>query len=315
MLIAPYAGGDMAEPLNATFFAFNKRERGGVLFGASVVYILMSGALLVAAFLVLWPALGLNPLNPEPPTTPPDPMKALWILPVAFFGTFIYCVITASFEAACLRWMIRGERPGLFGMTLDEDTWRVYGLYWVWLLCYVVVWIGFLILSALVSMLAPENQIALWIVLSIYGLLIMFGAVSLAPAAAVTVARRQFSFGEASEATDEHFLPLLGAFATLVGLQWVLNTGATLAWVLWALNGDVSVYVASVRDPMSAYAAYNQAVAGAMAVPGGANVYWAMSGVLFLVSTVFLVLLYGVNARVARLALDEGRISAPSPAP
>lgn len=306
-------GDKMAEPLNATFYAFSKRQPGGVLIGACICYVLMIAAFVAVSAAVLVPALGFNFFNPGADATPPNPMAALWIIPLAFFFTFIYFVITASFEAACLRWMIRGERPGLFGMTLDSDTWRVYGLYWIWLLCYFVAWIGYLILNTLISRLLPENQIALLIVLGVYLLAILFGAVSLAPASAVTITLKRLSFGEAAEATDGRFLALLGSFAIVIGVQSVLNNGATLAWLLWALDGDVSAYLASASDLMTAYAAYNQAVAAAMAVPQAAIMYWAMSAVLFMVSIGFLVMLYGVNARVARLALEEGRISATSP--
>ena len=38
----------------------------------------------------------------------------------------------AAYEAACLRWMLRGEAPGLVGFTFDHDMWRVYGVYWCW---------------------------------------------------------------------------------------------------------------------------------------------------------------------------------------
>lgn len=303
----------LAGQLNATFYAFSKRQPGGVLLGASICYTLMIVALSAATFALFVPAMGLNIFDPSVAAAPPNPTAALWMLPAAFTFAFAYCVITASFEAACLRWMIRGERPGLFGMTLDEDTWRVYGLYWIWLLCYAVVWIGGLILSALVSRLLPDNQIALFAVLGIYALAIAFGAVSLAPAAAVTIALKRFTFGEATEATDGRFLPLLGAFSILILLQWLLNNGATFAWLLWALDGDISPYLANARDLMTSFTAYNEAVAAAMGAPNAVEVYWAMSAALLVSSTMFLVLLYGVNARVARVALEQGQIStAPS---
>jgi hypothetical protein len=39
---------------------------------------------------------------------------------------FAFFVLTAAFEAACLRWLIRGESGGGFlGLQLGADTWRV----------------------------------------------------------------------------------------------------------------------------------------------------------------------------------------------
>ena len=38
----------MAEPLNATFFTFHKREKGGVLLGASVAFGVLMALLFIA---------------------------------------------------------------------------------------------------------------------------------------------------------------------------------------------------------------------------------------------------------------------------
>lgn len=301
----------MSEPLNATFFALQRRERGGVLLGALVCYVLMSAALLSALLALLFPAFGFDFSNlGATPSTPPNPTTALWIVPVAFVGAFIYCVVTASFEAACLRWMIRGERPGLFGMTLDEDTWRVYAIYWIWLLCYVVAWIGFFILNGLLSRLFSDNQIVIWVGWAIYGLLILLAAAALAPASAVSIAERRLAFGDAVQATEDHFGSLLGSYAVLFGVQWLLSSGWPVFWMLWALRGDVAQYFESASDPMSAFTAYNSAMAAAMSAPGAMQVYWIVSAATFVVSFAFIVLVYGVNARVARLAMAEGRIGA-----
>ncbi|MBK6703267.1 MAG: hypothetical protein IPG56_05450 [Caulobacteraceae bacterium] len=301
----------MSEPLKATLFALQKRERGGVLLGAFVCFVLMSAVLLGGLLALMLPAFGFDFGNlGATAQTPPNPTTALWIVPVALVWTFAYCVLTASFEAACLRWMIRGERPGLFGMTLDEDTWRVYGIYWIWLLCYAVAWIGFFILNGLLSRLFSDNQIVIWVGWAIYGLLILVAAAALAPASAVSIAERRLVFGDAAQATEDHFGSLLGSYALLFGVQWLLNSGWPVVWMLWALRGDVAQYFESASDPMSAYTAYNSAMAGAMNSPGAMQVYWIISAATLVVSLVFMVLIYGVNARVARLALAEGRIGA-----
>ncbi len=305
----------MAEPLRATFFALQRRERGGVLIGATLCYLLFAAALTAAFILPLFGMMGLDlqdafsGATPET-STPPDPMKALWIVPFGMVAAFAFCVLAASFEAACLRWMIRGERPGLFGMTLDADTWRVYGIYWIWLLFYAVAWIGFLILSALIGRLLPENQIALWAVLAIYVCLVALGAVALAPAAAVTVAEKRFAFAEAAQATEDHFSSLLGSFAVLIGGQWVMNYGLGAVWLAWALEGELVERFAGVSDYMSFNIKYSEAVASGLSKPGAAQIYWAITAVSFFASFVISVLIYGVNARVALLAKQEGRIGA-----
>jgi hypothetical protein len=307
----------MAEPLRATFFALEKRERGGVLIGAMVCYLLCAAALTAALIVPLLAVMGLDLQDAftgaaSQTSTPPDPMKALWIVPLSFVVAFAFCVLAASFEAACLRWMIRGEKPGLFGLTLDADTWRVYGIYWIWLLFYVVAWIGFLILSALVGRLFPENQIALWVVLALYACLIALGAVALAPAAAVTVAERRFAFSDAVQASEDHFSSLLGSFAVLIGGQWVMNYGLIAAWLVWTLGGELFERFAGVSDYVSFNVAYGEAVVSGMSEPGAAQVYWVITAASFVASFVVSVLIYGVNARVALLAKQEGRIGAAS---
>lgn len=304
--------------LNATFFALERRDHA-VLLPAMLCYVLLAAVLAAIVIVPLFAALGIDFQTlrtgawTEAPT-PPDPMKVLWILPVGFLALFVFYVLSASYEAACLRWMIRGERPGLFGLTLDDDTWRVYGVYWVWLLCGVVAWIGFAILSALLGRLFPENQIVLWVGLGVYVALMGIGAVSLAPAAAVTIAERRFAFFDAFHATEDRFPPLLGSYALLFGGQWLLSYALSAGWVVWALGGRALDRFADVSDGQSFALAYNATIAAAMATPGSSIVYWATSAVSFIVSGLIVVLIYGVNARVARLALEEGKIQQTAPA-
>ena len=304
----------MSEPLRATFFALQKREHG-ILLGATLCYLLIVAALTATFVIPFFAVMGidlqaaLSGATAQPPA-PPNPMAALWILPLGLVAAFIFCVAAASFEAACLRWMIRGEKPGLFGLRLDADTWRVYGIYWVWFFCYLVALIGFVILSALLSRLLPENSFAWWIGIALYACAIGLAVVALAPAAAVSVAERRFAFGDAFQATENHYGSLLGSFALLVGLQWGVNYGLTAAWLVWALEGDVLRYFGGARDYLSFNVAYAQAVAAAMNAPHAAYAYWAITALSFVASFAISVLLYGVNARVARLALQEGTISA-----
>lgn len=303
----------MSEPLRATFFAFQKRERG-ILVGATASYVLLMAALTALFMVPFFAAMGLNLLavlgGAGPAATPPNPTAALWAAPLGLAAAFVFCVVTAMFEAACLRWMIRGEKPGLFGLTLDADTWRIYGVYWVWLFCNLVALVGFVILSALLNRLLPDNAIAWWVGVGLYGCAIGLAFVSLAPAAAVSVAERRFAFGDAYQASENHFGALLGSFALLVGLQWGLNYGLTAGWLLWTLKGDVVGYFSGATDYWSFNVAYAQAVAAAMTAPNATYVYWAITALSFIASFAISILLYGVNARVALLALQEGTIKA-----
>lgn len=305
----------MSEPLRATFFALQRRE-GSALLGATVCYVLMAAALFALVAVPMFGAFGFRfGADASTPPTPPDPMTVLWVLPLGFAVAFFYCVLTASFEAACLRWMIRGERPGLFGMTLDQDTWRVYGIYWIWALCGVVGWIGFLIVNGLTSYFLAENLIARGAVAAVYGMLMLVAAAALAPAAAVSIAERRLVFGEAAQATEAHFGSLLGTYALLFGVQWLVSTAWPAIWMLWKLKGDVAAHFEGATDLTSALMAYNAAMAATVSTPGALSEYWVLSAAMFALQFVFMVLVYGANARVALLALQEGRIGRPAAQP
>ncbi len=58
MLIPSATGDDMAGPLKATFFAFRKRERSGVLLGATIAFVIGLAVLLGAFVALFWSSLG-----------------------------------------------------------------------------------------------------------------------------------------------------------------------------------------------------------------------------------------------------------------
>src|SRR6185503_16172494 len=116
----------MAEPLKATFFTLKHRDRA-VLLPATLVLIVLL-ALIAAAWAALnWGALlriaellqaGASQTKPQM-----DDAAAMNLM----FGMFALMgwsiillfpayLVVAAYEAACLRWMIRGEAPGLFGL-------------------------------------------------------------------------------------------------------------------------------------------------------------------------------------------------------
>ena len=71
----------------------------------------------------------------------------LSIAPAILLLMLVYGVLFASYEAACQRWMVRGERGGFFGLTLGADTWRVWFGYWIWFFLM----IGFSMLTVVVT--------------------------------------------------------------------------------------------------------------------------------------------------------------------
>ena len=115
------------QALNATMFTFRKRDRGGVLTSATIAYIVLF-ILMFAAFAALnwrgvqdymmWVAsIAQNPGGAYDPSSsahlPPASVMALF--PAYFLFLFVYYVLLAAYEAACLKWMIHGEVSGPFG--------------------------------------------------------------------------------------------------------------------------------------------------------------------------------------------------------
>ena len=253
----------MAEPLKATFFTLQKRDKA-VLFPATIVAGAL-GALVIAAFVAVnWGAISRFASLFEMAAQPSDSMSEDAAAQFVFgmFGLFgsallflfpLYLVI-AAYEAACLRWMIRGEAPGLFGVTLDYDTWRVYGVYWCWFLLHMVVGvimsiimvpIMFMMMGDLIAQGPSTDMQSMWafqLKLQSLSLLqyipLVFLGIRLGPAAATSIARREFSFLEAWSVTRGRFWTLLGSFALLwflFGLANVILFGATYG----PLVGDI----------------------------------------------------------------------------
>src|SRR5262245_22585244 len=107
------------------FDAFRDRGRRGVLIGASVAFWFCVFALLAALVFV-----GAGPISdyldwaksilakgPGAALTTPA-LSVFWLIPLALAYVFVWCILFASYEAACLRWLVRGEVGGLFGLTL-----------------------------------------------------------------------------------------------------------------------------------------------------------------------------------------------------
>lgn len=319
------------QPLRATFFAFQKRERGGVLTSASIAFLV--GALVIYAAFVggLFAVTGLNPFEMQAvamqaETDPgalqqqfgsPSVIAGVTLLYLAFI--FVICVWFAAYEAACLRWMIRGEQKGPFGFSLDGDTWRVYGTYWAWLIFCILGFIALMIilgvLGGVLGMLlgqsgATSGAMAGLAVLPFIGILVpIYFATRFAPAAAVSVAEGRFKFFDAWPATKGRFWALFGAFLLLWVLYIIVAIGLTFAWLAYTLGPQASEIFAQSSDPAAMSLAMNQAMMDAMGTPMGLGTYIAVQLLTLTVALVFYVALFGINARAASVALEEGKIT------
>jgi len=313
----------MAEPLHATFFAFRKREPGGVLMGASAAFAVLLILLLIVFGVgnllltgqdpsALMSALNTAETDPEALQSVFTPGSIVGLALSTLVFVFLLCVLAASYEAACLRWMIRGERKGLFGLALDADTWRVYGVYWVWLVFCVIGAILFMIFMAIVgaalgAAFGPDSPVMLALPVLFFAVPII-AAVRLAPAAATCVAEQRFVFFDAWTVSSGRFWALLGAFL-LIWLIYVvfsiaLSVGMFVA--LLGVDGFVTL-VQSASNPTELQLAINQKELEFMS--GAAwPIYWGVQIVSMIAGLLYALTLFGVNARAARAALDEGKI-------
>lgn len=328
----------MAEPLNATFFAFRRRERGGVLTGATLAFLLLMVALYAGFVALFW--VQLQPVmawyfdvvqaaaagdvaNPAA-MAPPAALGTLILGGLAF--VFLFCLLLAAYEAACLRWMIHGETSGFMGLSLGADTWRVYAGYWLWLLLYIAYSIAMMfVLGTLVFGFAASGAGAsdtgavagaavtamLVFYLGHYGLLLYF-AIRLAPAAATSVARRKFAFLDSWKVTQGRFWALFGAFLLIVLISLVFNLvyfGVTFGVALGSSMPDWSAAMNSEAEFMRVYMQTFQNYAQSFFSPATMALMIGLQLIAAAISVLFYLAFFGINARAAQAALAEGKIA------
>jgi hypothetical protein len=336
-MLARHQGDHMAEPLNATFFAFRKRERGGVLLRASIAFIVVALLLYAAFIAVFWAQLGpivswyadMITIAASGQTDPsamqgmtlPEGIGAMALGGIVWL--FFFCVLYAAYEAACLKWMIHGETGGFMGLSLGADTWRIYSTYWLWFALYLGFSIVMAILLAIVMMVIAMTSLggggdptAMFVALPVYyvihyGLMIYFGT-RFAPAAATSIARRKFSFFQAWTVTKGRFWALFGAFFLLFLIYLVWMIAYFAIWVV-AVAGPVAPDLSTVnwsdgQQMYQTYMEFMQAYIRSMLEPRT----WVVLGALQVVSWIAALFLYlavfGINARAAQAALEEGKI-------
>lgn len=322
----------MAEPLNATFFTLKKRDRA-VLAPATFTLVLILAVLIGLFALINWgffSHLGTLVANGfEEPSEQDAGRFVAGMLGVFGFGVLFMVpmyLAFAAYEAACLRWMIRGEAPGLFGLTLDHDTWRIYGIYWCWMVGYMVIGtvvsviaMPFMMMSMADIMADPSPdpmrmlqwQLSVQVPVMVlqYIPMIYFG-VRFAPAAATSIARRRFSLFEAWTVTKGRFWALFGSFFLLGAicvLIYLMVNGAGLAFLLGDVLRAIFADWPQVNDERAEQVVarlFNSQTLGILIA------LYAFSG---LISLGYVLMSYGVNARAALVALEEGKIAEAPP--
>jgi hypothetical protein len=211
--------------------------------------------------------------------------------------------------------MIHGETAGIFGLSLGADTWRVYFGYWLWLIIGIAAYIAIVVLTfgtiGAVVLSGQANPDALGPGVLI-GLLLfcailfawLYVAIRLAPAAAASVARRRFAFFDAWKVTKGRFWAMFGSFALLFLMYFVLCIAGGVA--IGVAVGATALGQMSQTDPQSAQEAMRAMMASPPLIAGFGLLY----GVLIIAAFAFYLAMFGVNARAASLALEEGKIAA-----
>ncbi len=320
------------QPLNATFFAFRKREPGGVLLGATLTYVVILVVVFGVFALLNWQGVAdyihwtMTMTEAAERADPNDPNAVLAsIMPPAsvmslmhayFLFLFASYFLLAMYEAACLRWMIRGEKKGFFGLAFDADSLRVYFTYWLWF----VLWLALYLVLAIVlaglgvgiAMSAASQDagglgasvlIMLLVGLAVIVALIYFG-VRFAPAAATSIARRRFAFFEAWTVTKGRFWALFGSFALLFLMYFV---GIIILWVAISVSFGMGIFsqMQNGGEPETIQDVYAMLASPSVWIPIAVAYALMLVGVF-----AFYVALFGVNARAAAAALEEGKIQA-----
>lgn len=327
----------MAEKLNATFFAFRKREKGGVLLGSSIAFaiaaIVLYAAIIGIGFMlvgggdfVTWygeatAAQARGEVYAEPP---PNPSGVLLMIPVGLVWLFLFFVLFAAYESACVRWMVRGEESGPLRLHFGADMWRVYGTYWAWLIFGLIGWVGFFVFAAISGFVAGSvGEFGPWIMFALmvaYLLAWFYANVRLSPASATSIGVGEFAPLKAWSVSRDRFWALFGSYLLLFVIYVVIvcvATGITLSsyyaqifsgldWTLAQTNPD-----AFMREYEQASLAATQQM---FSNPVSIAIYIGSQVLGFAIALVFYTLWFGVESRAVQAALEEGKIEKAAPA-
>jgi hypothetical protein len=263
----------------------------------------------------------ISAVGADPSTVaPPNWVNFVGVVLLVFVWIFFFYVLLAAYEAASLRWLIHGESGGgIMGLTLDEQTWRVYSCYWMWfaihlgistvssMLLVPFMFMGLASAGASTSpdaMLGPMMVFYFLYYVVYYGLLAFFG-VRFAPGAATSIARRQFAYFDAWKVTRGRFWALCGSFLVVVLIYSVVA-----AVVMTVGLGVLIVAAAGNFAAFGSNASPEQVATAFAALLSPQNLVVLGALYLFLIASglIFMLLTYGINARAVIAAMEEGKI-------
>lgn len=275
---------------------FAKRERRGVLLAATLAYILVAfGAVLLSLAVFGGQLIAIAGVFTQAEENPLAVIEALtgvlaWLALVGF----VFWLAFAAWEAAALRWLIRGEVGGLLGLKLDGDTLNVWlcqlTFIPVALIIYaiggVVFGIGWIARNAMGGGLGGGLAVFVATLLALAVVITLF--LKFIPASALSVARRRYAFFESWNATTGRALDLFGGLLLIIAVYVAF---ALLLWIvqsvgLFAAGGSAAL----AGDPASLLAigptALLIAVIGAIAsTVAGAIYQLALWGLLAALAT------------------------------
>ncbi|WP_395647425.1 hypothetical protein [Terricaulis sp.] len=293
----------MAEPLKGTFFALRRRARGGVILSAAVVHGVLALALTVLLGVLYGRAIA--PMAGSLGEDESAATQAVLSSPMLFLAAaFLYALITASFEAALLRWMIRGETTGFAGFSLGGDTWLVYAGYWIWFAVATGVWILTFLLSVLglsafnVTGYGATVEGGSWIgfaALGLWALLLTPIALRMCTGNAASIARRRFAYFESWRVSRRRSLALLGSFG--------------IHWAMWAVVAVAIMLGLAMLGYLMLGAGESELAADE------SNLVFSTSSLiaLFVANLMIAVLAAGTNARAVLAAIEEGKLEGMTP--
>jgi hypothetical protein len=313
-------------PTDLAWDGFAKRQPALVLTRACIMLLVINLAVVASFVAVTWSqwgdivhwyvaALQATHHGATPPAPPGVFLQMMvWALPI-YVASF---VLFAAFEAACLRWLVRGESGvGLFGLTLGGDTWRVWLCYWAWLLLFVAFCAGvvafYIALNAIGASIAGPAHILVLLVAALapIGLLALaiWGATTFAPAAAASIALKRFAFASAPKVTRGKRWALLGAFVIVIGGYVVVSmlTSTVLRIPIDAAVEPILLRALEGQDGKTVLTALGQALSTPLII-AVAMLYLVCAQLL---ACLLYVACFGVNAAVVREALKEGVIAGP----